>query len=544
MWAVLLGLVVQARFLGPPAGSIELQGPWRFRTGDSTAFAQPGHDDSAWRTITVPGSWTAQGYAGYTGFAWYRARLVLDSVPRLPLGIRFRSVVAAFEVYLDGQRLGGVGRFPPGYQPRSGVPLTVALPPSAQRVGEHVIALRVYSGERRGGIAGGIRLGPLAELGRETARRDFYLLAIAFLLAGIGLYQLLFWSRRPGALEHLYLFLYCTGLALFCVNWMPSVRLTLAPVVHWYRFNVLFAAASSAAFCFAFRRMFDFEQDRLVRGLGIYFLALAPLGLLFPGWVQLKALGSYLFSPAMLAGTLLVLFVLWQEYRRGVAHARPLLWGMAVLAVALFRDVAGDWGVISVGAGLPWTLRFGLVVWVLSLTIATAGKFTETQLTALYDRLTGLYRREVVLDALTREIRRAARTNQPLAVIIMDLDRFKSVNDSLGHQAGDRVLEEVGRRLAEAGRAVDWLGRYGGEEFLAVLATTDTPGAVHAAERLRHAVSALPITLGRTTRTLTLSAGVAAYDGGEEWPTTEELMGAADAALYRAKKDGRDRVSI
>ncbi|MFI5280320.1 MAG: GGDEF domain-containing protein, partial [Gemmatimonadales bacterium] len=135
-----------------------------------------------------------------------------------------------------------------------------------------------------------------------------------------------------------------------------------------------------------------------------------------------------------------------------------------------------------------------------------------------------------------------ARVHQPLSVIMFDVDRFKLVNDTLGHQAGDRVLAEIGRRMLDAGRAVDWLGRYGGEEFIGVLAATDRAGGVLAAERIRNAVAALPIATGRTARTVTLSAGVSAYDGGEEWPTTEQLVGAADAALYRAKNSGRNCV--
>ena len=127
---------------------------------------------------------------------------------------------------------------------------------------------------------------------------------------------------------------------------------------------------------------------------------------------------------------------------------------------------------------------------------------------------------------------------------MLDIDKFKQVNDTLGHQAGDRVLAEIGRRMVDAGRAVDWLGRYGGEEFMGVLASTQLAGAELAAERIRQAVAALPIATGRTTRTITLSAGVAAYDGGEDWPTAEQLVGAADAALYRAKDGGRNRVSV
>jgi len=146
------------------------------------------------------------------------------------------------------------------------------------------------------------------------------------------------------------------------------------------------------------------------------------------------------------------------------------------------------------------------------------------------------------MDALAREIRRAARVRTPLAIILLDVDRFKQINDTMGHQVGDKVLAEVGRRMGDAGRAVDWLGRYGGEEFIAVLAATGTEGALLAAERLRNAVAALPIATGRTARTITLSAGVAACEGAEEMPTVEQLVGAADAALYRAKSAGRNCV--
>ncbi len=227
------------------------------------------------------------------------------------------------------------------------------------------------------------------------------------------------------------------------------------------------------------------------------------------------------------------------QWRDGTHHARILLWGTLLLTVTLFHDILVGWGLIAVRPAFPWLTLVGSIGFVASLALTTAEKFVESETAALYDRLTGLYRREVVMDALSREIRRASRTRQPLAVIMLDVDRFKQLNDSLGHQGGDKVLTEIGRRMIDAGRAVDWLGRYGGEEFIAVLASTEQASALLAAERLRAAVSALPIATGRTTRTVTLSAGVATYEGGPEWPTVEQLVGAADAALYRAKNSGR-----
>jgi len=200
------------------------------------------------------------------------------------------------------------------------------------------------------------------------------------------------------------------------------------------------------------------------------------------------------------------------QLRQGAQHARTLLWGTLLLTITLFHDILLDWGLLSVRPAFPWLTLVGSVGFVASLALTTAEKFVESEKAALYDRLTGLYRREVVMDALAREIRRAGRMNTPLAVLMLDVDRFKQINDTLGHQAGDKVLTEIGRRMSEAGRSVDWLGRYGGEEFLAILAGSDKAGGIMAAERLeagdlvgltgtREAVAAASLVLlGEVTR--------------------------------------------
>ena len=263
--------------------------------------------------------------------------------------------------------------------------------------------------------------------------------------------------------------------------------------------------------------------------------------LLLPGWTELRFVGMRVFSPLLLVTCAVVAALLVQQSRRGAEHATALLWGFGIIGLAVLHDVAADWGLIFSRSGVLWT-HVGAVAFVTGVAYVTARHFVDRASIALTDRLTGLYRREIVVDALYREILRAARLSQSLAVVMLDIDNFKAVNDSLGHQAGDRVLAEVGRRLAHGGRAVDWLGRYGGEEFLAVLADSDVAGAELAAERIRQAVSAVPIDVGRATRLITLSAGVASYGGGAEWPTPEQLIGAADAALYRAKAAGRNQV--
>lgn len=160
------------------------------------------------------------------------------------------------------------------------------------------------------------------------------------------------------------------------------------------------------------------------------------------------------------------------------------------------------------------------------------------------DSLTRLLTRAAALEVLERELKRTQRgrsRSAPISVVLIDLDHFKRVNDTYGHLAGDVVLREAARRMQDAVRPYDSLGRYGGEEFLVVLPDCDVPGAIALAERLRHAVSREPIVLAEGKIQVTLSAGVAT-SGTTYHP--EDLVKAADTALYSAKRAGRNRVVV
>ncbi len=542
MLAVLLAVAaaIQAPQPFPVSGVAELGGAWRFAIGDGTGWATPAHPDSGWRRVAVPAAWGDAGFPGYRGYAWYRLRYQVDSTVLAPMGVRFASVATAYQVFVDGRRIGGAGAFPPRYDARSNVPMNFTLPREALTRGEHVLAVQVYSEEGVGGILGPVLAGPLDALEARDSRISFLLVGTALLLIGISVNLLFYWGRRPENTEHLYLFVHVFALAFLFLVWVPPFRIWLSEALDFYRLYLFLAGMAAAFFCFAFRRLLDLDRHRGVAGFGFLFAALGVVGLATPGWSELRAIGMYLLDPALVVASLVVIVLAVQQLGRGVEDAKPLLWGIAFFVATLLHDVLGEWGVL-VSRGMPW-IYAGAVVFVLAVAWVTTRKIVDTATIALNDRLTGLYRREVVLDALKREIRRAARTHQPLALIMMDLDKFKTVNDSLGHQAGDRVLAEVGRRLAEAGRAVDWLCRYGGEEFLAVLAGSPEEGARLAAERFRSAVGSLPIDAGRAARGVTISAGITVYDGGPEWPTVETLVGAADAAMYRAKEAGRNQV--
>lgn len=161
---------------------------------------------------------------------------------------------------------------------------------------------------------------------------------------------------------------------------------------------------------------------------------------------------------------------------------------------------------------------------------------------ALTDLLTGLPNRRAGLDALSQVWSSANRSGQPMSVLMMDIDRFKSVNDTHGHAVGDKVLSEVGKLIRELARNEDQVCRLGGEEFLMVCQNTDLNSALKAAERLRKAVNAKTIKAEGITIQTSISIGVASKE--PIMSDAHELMSASDKALYTAKHGGRNRTCL
>jgi diguanylate cyclase (GGDEF)-like protein len=162
---------------------------------------------------------------------------------------------------------------------------------------------------------------------------------------------------------------------------------------------------------------------------------------------------------------------------------------------------------------------------------------------ATHDALTGLLNRGALFDALVRELSRSQREQAPLAVVMIDLDHFKSINDSHGHAAGDAVLRQAADRMRVQARAYDHVGRYGGEEFMLVLPNTSPQEGLALAERLRRTIAeqSFPIHHPPGELPVTASLGMACCDGLTV-ATPDDLANAADHALYAAKAGGRNRV--
>jgi two-component system, cell cycle response regulator len=162
---------------------------------------------------------------------------------------------------------------------------------------------------------------------------------------------------------------------------------------------------------------------------------------------------------------------------------------------------------------------------------------------ATHDLLTSLWNRGVIVELMSHEIMRSRRERSCTALMMCDIDHFKSVNDRYGHAVGDEVLREVARRLHNSVRSYDMVGRYGGEEFLVALNKCDPGSAVSRAENLRMKIGGRPIQTANEPVTVTISVGLALSTDFTEC-SVEELMHQADMALYAAKAAGRNCVRV
>ncbi|WP_127476970.1 GGDEF domain-containing protein [Sulfurivermis fontis] len=285
----------------------------------------------------------------------------------------------------------------------------------------------------------------------------------------------------------------------------------------------------------------EYEVQRLLADLGcsdgfpeLRFLDSASALAGFFGSAQLPKLGSYR-----------------SEQHAALFHLGPPPASVAVLPLLRQRRLIGslnlgsrEEGRFIPGSATDFLERLGAVV---AIGLENAINHERLKHIGLTDALTGVHNRRYFDRRLVEEVERVQRTHQPLACLFLDVDHFKKVNDTYGHQVGDRVLQEVAARIKAQLRLSDALGRYGGEEFSALLVQTDSAQALDVAERIRAAIAAEPFRLGGDHNlTVTLSVGMALLTPedccGALSACAERLVAQADEAVYRAKQGGRNRV--
>ncbi|AIW21511.1 GGDEF domain-containing protein [Vibrio coralliilyticus] len=207
----------------------------------------------------------------------------------------------------------------------------------------------------------------------------------------------------------------------------------------------------------------------------------------------------------------------------------------------LFEERIDDFMISGMAHQLAFVSTLLMIIFIgFSVTWMLTGRLVATIYdTSIKDELTQLYNRRALEELLPKEIARSSRHKQPLSVLLLDIDHFKKVNDTYGHQAGDRVLRTTGKLLILQTRKDDLSFRYGGEEFLVLLPNTDVEKAVIVAEKLREAIKRARM-LPTNVDSCTASFGVTQFNGEDDWQTAIER---ADQALYSAKENGRNQVT-
>jgi diguanylate cyclase (GGDEF)-like protein len=251
-----------------------------------------------------------------------------------------------------------------------------------------------------------------------------------------------------------------------------------------------------------------------------------------------------------------VIDFLWQEHFdvvlldlmmpgiSGIDLLRQLKQGFEELPVIIVTGYGSiETAVESMQAGAADFVTKPVQASVLDIRIKRVIEYAQTKRLANTDGLTGLYNRRAFQERLQQEVDRANRYHRPLSLIMIDIDHFKTYNDTHGHLQGDDILVEVARLLKQLSRASDIVARYGGEEFALILPETDRASAAALGKRLRGHIERHKF-LGEEQlpgRVLTISVGIASYTPPD---SQEALLEAADVALYQAKRQGRNRVAV
>jgi diguanylate cyclase (GGDEF)-like protein len=238
------------------------------------------------------------------------------------------------------------------------------------------------------------------------------------------------------------------------------------------------------------------------------------------------------------------------HWRRPVLLALPLAFGALGFGARGLRALLEPGSVateMTTDSALNVGMAFGYLVLTLAfhcvLTVLVVARLVgELRHRSRHDALTGLFNRRALEEALDAQLQRSLRNGEAFALMMIDIDHFKSINDRHGHAAGDKALKQLSSVLRTGVRETDRVARFGGEEFVVLLPDTALVDARPLAERLREQVASQPLVQPNLKLSLTVSIGVAEWRPGSDDAT--RLMMRADAALYRAKQGGRDRVEL
>ena len=551
--------------------AIELDGAWRFRAGDDPAFAEPGIDDRAWDIRGISDPWQDGGYPEAGQMAWYRKRVELPAdAPPTQWGIRVVAVRNAYEIFVDGEPLGGVGSLPPDASINYDRQRVFVVPEELIADGSFVVALRVWGGSDRavavtdgGPRTTGLLLGDYTRLvqGMDAEQIPVLIFAALFCVLGVYFFSLGLLNRQLSG--YWWFGLSAIDVGLWLLTQTQTKYLLDLPFIVYEKWEAVVAYAMAPLFIQLFWTLSEARINRLVRAWQASYLVAALAIVASPG-LDLFYIIRPLWQVTTIAGWVPTLWVVLRQRAKGSEGAKTLSLGLLAIFVTGIHDQLVNLEIIDSIHLLP----VGFLVLVASIGVTLADQFTRLRASleaqvrertealsdandrlaesntkleqlALEDPLTGLLNRRGFEHRAEAPWQRLKRSGKPFSILLADIDHFKSINDRFGHDEGDRMLISVSRQLRRITRAVDVVARWGGEEFVVLLEDAAIEGAGIAAEQMRKAVEEMPFATTSENVSVTLTIGVAECQPGE---SMDAFIRRADQALYVGKKDGRNRV--
>lgn len=497
------------------------------------------------RFSPVPGDPPAIREAGRTG--WWRVRVAqaipAASDPQLVLESPFTSVV---DVWLPGQAAPQRRGLLPGIDDARHASRALVVPlPHGLAAGDSIY-LRVHS---RGTVPMAVSIVPSDEVQRADLSHVAWRAVVLTTLSVLTLLALASWA---GVGDRSFLFLSGTLGCAALYQAMMGGEIRHLPLLGPALFDGpqpsrVVASLGVAAANWFMRGYLDLPRiaprhARVLAVLAWILLGIAALDA-FIDASELALVGNML----LVASTMAILTSALVAIHHGDRRARFLLLSWAPLLVALLLRALELMGWITPIDGLANGLAGGIALTALLMMVGLSDKLLqlrrdrdEASMRATVDPLTAMLNRRAIDQALREEVLRAKATGRMLSVAFLDIDRFKAINDTHGHNAGDDCIRFVSQRVRNQLRDSDLLGRFGGDELLLVMPDTPSATAVAICERVRAAVNCRPVMLEDVAIDCSVSIGSAELRVGE---TVERLLSRADNALYASKRAGRDRVT-
>lgn len=545
---------------------VSLAGEWSTQLGDDIEWAKKNYDDTHWRRVHVPIDRSGTGIPKDQEWAWFRHRVIFDleqdqQVMLDRLSIRMGMVVTSYELYANGQLVGGVGNVNSKYEFDYDIQKLIAIP--RQLIGDDGVlqlALRVnraedlYCCKEGGPYRGEFLIGATDALLFQQFYDNVISLFLAVFYLFIGAWFIGLFRHVPSLLSY---------------KWFGALALAVAiytfMISEWkYLFDWSFFWQKKIEYCAIFvapyllmRFLFihlEITPHKVVRqythGM-VFIVSASAISISLNQLFVIQTIWQLYLMPSIF----IVLFYIGMAIKARRQDVKLLTIALVILMLATINDLLVVNRVIySYRLG---SLSFGLVIFALSASLLNKFNMSHLQLSreaqsqtralrsavdelshaAKFDGLTKLFNRRTVLEF----IEQSEQQGENFAILMIDLDKFKSINDNYGHLHGDQVLVNVASIINSTLRPQDYAGRWGGEEFIVVLNDVNIAIAKHIAERIRSAIKDSNVEIQRYTVRTTATIGVAEHEAGQRAETT---ISRADKAMYDGKRAGRNCVMV